>query len=169
MFFAKDVLDVGAVGFGALWTSWFAGMAAGGLMLARRSRSTALAGVALWAIVVQSLGVGLPTLWLVFPFAIGWSVIGGIAHGTKNVLVRTLMHQRVPAHLHGRAFPAYNGLRNGAELVALVLGGLLIAAIGARWTLLLAGAVPAAVGLVGVAAYRKTRPRELLEAAPEVV
>ncbi len=59
------------------------------------------------------------------------------------------MHQRVPARLHGRAFAAYNALRNGAEMVALVLGGLLIAAIGARWTLFLAGAVPAIAGLVG--------------------
>jgi MFS family permease len=167
VFFAKDVLEVGDVGFGALWTAWFVGMAFGGLVLARRVRSGALVAAALWAIVVQSLGLAVPTLWLVFSFAVALYVVGGAAHGTKNVLVRTLLHQRVPAKLHGRAFAAYNGLRNGAEMVALLLGGVLVAAIGARWTLLLAGAVPAAAGLVGVAVYRRTKARELTVASPE--
>lgn len=160
VFFAKDFLEVGDAGFGALWTCWFLGMAIGGLLLARRVRSGALAGVALVAIVVQSLGLALPTLWLVFALALASYVVGGAAHGTKNVLVRTLMHERVPARLHGRAFAAYNGVRNGAEMVALLLGGLLIAAIGARWTLLVAGAAPATAGLVGLAAYRRLRTRD---------
>ncbi|MBA2614774.1 MAG: MFS transporter [Actinobacteria bacterium] len=95
--------------------------------------------------------------------------MGGAAHGTKNVLIRTLMHQRVPARLHGRAFAAYNAVRNGAEMVALVLGGLLIAAIGARWTLFLAGAVPAIAGLFGLAAYRRMRRAEEPEPVPEAV
>ena len=161
VFFAKDFLDVGDAGFGALWSCWFLGMAVGGLLLARRVRSGALAGVALVAIVVQSVGLAVPTLWLVFGLALASYVVGGAAHGTKNVLVRTLMHERVPARLHGRAFAAYNGVRNGAEMVALLLGGLLIAAIGARWTLLVAGAAPAAAGLVGLAAYRRLRARDL--------
>jgi MFS family permease len=154
VFFAKDVLKVGDVGFGAMWTCWFLGMALGGLLVARRVPAGALAVVALVAIVVQSVGVGAPTVWLSFPFALALYLIGGSAHGTKNVLVRTLMHARVPARLHGRAFAAYNGLRNGAEMVALALGGLLIAWIGARWTLFVAGAAPAAAGVVGLAAYR---------------
>jgi hypothetical protein len=77
-------------------------------------------------------GLVRPAMWLV----------GGLGHGAKNVLARTLIQQRVPDRLHGRAFAAYNGLRNGAELFALAGGGLLVAAIGARVTLALAGAVP---------------------------
>jgi MFS family permease len=155
VFFAKDVLEVGDAGFGAMWTCWFLGMTLGGLFVARRVPAGALALVALVAIVVQSVGVGAPTLWLSFPFALALYLIGGSAHGTKNVLVRTLMHVRVPASLHGRAFAAYNGLRNGAEMVALALGGLLIAWIGARWTLFVAGAVPAAAGILGLAVFRR--------------
>ncbi len=169
VFFAKDVLGVGDAGFGALWTAWFVGMAVGGLTLARRVPGASLARAALFAIVVQSLGLAVPTLWLVFPFALALYVVGGAAHGTKNVLVRTLMHQRVPTRLHGRAFAAYNGLRNGAEMVALMLGGILVAAIGARWTLFVAGAVPAAAGLVGLAVYRRLRARELPVPASEAV
>jgi MFS family permease len=167
VFFAKDVLHVGDAGFGALWSSWFLGMAIGALLVARRVPGTALAGAALVAIVIQSIGIGLPTLWLAFPFALACYVVGGTAHGTKNVLIRTLLHERVPARLHGRAFAAYNGLRNGAEMVALVLGGLLIAAIGARWTLLLAGAAPAAAGVVGLALYRRLAKERPALAAPE--
>jgi hypothetical protein len=52
-------------------------------------------------------------------------------------------------------------------MVALVLGGLLVTAIGARWTLFLAGAAPALASLAGLAAYRRVRAREPLQAAPE--
>jgi MFS family permease len=160
VFFAKDFLDVGDAGFGALWSAWMIGMAVGALVLARRFSGPVLAGAALVAIVVQSLALAVPTLWLVFSFAVVLYLVGGAAHGTKNVLVRTLMHERVPGRLHGRAFAAYNGLRNAAEMVALVLGGLLIAAIGARWTLFVAGAVPAAAGLIGLAVYRRMQARQ---------
>lgn len=169
VFFAKDVLNVGDAGFGALWSSWFLGMAIGGLVLARRVRGELLAAMALVAIVVQSLGLAVPTLWLSFGFALALYVVGGAGHGTKNVLVRTLLHERVPARLHGRAYAAYNGLRNGAEMVALVLGGVLVAAIGARWTLFLAGAIPAVAGLLGLALYRRMRAREIPLAASETV
>ena len=62
VFFAKDFLDVGDAGFGALWTCWLLGMALGGLLLARRVRSEALVGAALVAIVIQSVGLAVPTL-----------------------------------------------------------------------------------------------------------
>jgi hypothetical protein len=88
-------------------------------------------------------------------FAFALYFVGGLAHGTKNVLVRTLIHERVPEALHGRAYAAYNALRNGAELVALVGGGLLVVALGARWTLFLAGAIPMAAGLVAVMVARR--------------
>jgi hypothetical protein len=169
VFFAKDVLEVGDAGFGALWTAWAVGMTLGALVLARRVPLRMLAGAALAAIVVQSLGLAVPTLWLVFSFAIALYVVGGLAHGTKNVLVRTLMHERVPVRLHGRAFAAYNGLRNAAEMVALGGGGILIIAIGARWTLFLAGAIPAAAGLVGLAVYRRMQARETAIASAEPV
>ena len=166
VFFAKDVLEVGDVGFGALMTSWTVGMALGALVLARRFRM-ALAAGALYAVVVQSLGLALPTLWLVFPFALASYCVGGLAHGLKNVLIRTLIHERVPSRLHGRAYAAYNGLRNAAELFAMAAGGVLVVAIGARWTLFLAGAIPAFAGVVGLVAYSRYREREVPVAATQ--
>jgi MFS family permease len=153
VFFVKDDLEAGDVAYGALLTAWTVGMALGALVLSRRYRG-ALALGALVAVVVQSAGVGAPTLWLALPVAFGAFFVGGLAHGLKNVLIRTVLHERVPERMHGRAFAAYNGLRNGAELVAMATGGLLVAAIGGRGTLFLAGLVPAVAGLAGLAAYR---------------
>ena len=111
---------------------------------------------------MQGLGVGLPAAWLAVGFAGAAWFAGGIGHGVKNVLARTLIQERVPSRLHGRAFAAYNGMRNGAELFALATGGVLVAAIGARTTLALAGAVPVLVALIALASRVRmtSRPQE---------
>ncbi|HKE78891.1 MAG TPA: MFS transporter [Solirubrobacteraceae bacterium] len=156
VFFAKDVLHAGDAGYGTLMTLWTAGMVIGSTLVASRVPAARYATVALVAMAVQGAGLALPTLWLVLPFALAAYLVGGIGHGTKNVVVRTLIHTRVPDELRGRAWAAYSAGRNGAELVALVGGGLLVAAIGARWTLLLAGALP--VLAAGVALASVSRP-----------
>ncbi|HLG09150.1 MAG TPA: MFS transporter [Gaiellaceae bacterium] len=166
VFFATDYLDIGDVGYGALVTSWTLGMALGATFLSRRIATGMLAMSALVAIVVQGFGLAAPTLWLVPAFAFAMYFVGGLAHGTKNVLVRTLMHERVPESLHGRAYAAYNALRNGAELVALVGGGLLVVALGARWTLFLAGAIPLAAGLVAIGLARRRLAEPVVSGAP---
>ena len=158
VFFATDVLGAGDLGYGVLMTAWTAGMVLGATALPRRVPAAAAATAALVAIAVQGLGLALPTLWLALGFALVAYVVGGSAQGLKNVLIRTLIHERVPERLHGRAYAAYNGLRNGAELVALAGGGLLVSAIGARWTLLLAGALPVLAALAGLTARRAPDP-----------
>jgi predicted MFS family arabinose efflux permease len=110
------------------------------------------------ATLVQGAGLGLPTAWLVAVFAGAMWFIGGTGHGIKNTLARTLIQERVPDRLHGRAFAAYNAMRNGAELVALACGGVLVAVLGGRTTLALAGGVSVAVALVGLALYRRPAP-----------
>jgi MFS family permease len=156
-FFAMDVLGAGSLGYGLLITAWTLGMATGAAGLAHRVRSAHLAGAALLAIVAQGLGiVGAavsPVLWMAL---IGFAA-GGVAHGVKNVVLRTLIHDRVPDALRGRVFAAYNGARNGAELGALVLGGLVVGAFGARAGLLISGVGPAAIGLLALLALMTTR------------
>lgn len=103
VFFAKDTLGAGDLGYGLLLGAWTVGMTVGGLVIARRVGGAA---TALVAIVVQSIGLLVPTLWLSLAWGCAWFLVGGAAHGTKNVLLRTLIHERVPAELHGRAFAA---------------------------------------------------------------
>ena len=157
--FATESLDVGERGYGLLMALWTAGMAAGALGLARRVPARLLAAGALVAVAVQGAGIAVPTLWVLAPLAGVGYLVGGLAHGTKNVLVRTLIHERAPDHLRGRAYAAYNGLRNGAEIVALTCGGVLIATAGARWTLLLAGGLPVLVALVALVAALRAAAR----------
>jgi MFS family permease len=139
-------------------------MICGALFVARRVPSAMLALGVLVATLVQGAGLGLPTALLVPLFAGAMWFIGGVGHGTKNTLARTLIQDRVPDRLHGRAFAAYNAMRNGAELIALAGGGVLVTVIGARATLAIAGGVSVAVALVGLVLYR--RPAPVVEPEP---
>jgi hypothetical protein len=133
-------------------------MVFGALVVSRRIRAGALAGAALVAVAVQGVGLGLPTVWLTAGFAAAIWFTGGVGHGVKNVLARALIQERVPDRFHGRAFAAYNGMRNGAELVAIAWGGLLVVTIGARGTLALAGALSVLAALAGLLAFRLREP-----------
>ncbi|HEU5142671.1 MAG TPA: MFS transporter [Solirubrobacterales bacterium] len=152
LFFVEDVLGRGDIAYGAMLSIWTAGMALGALLLSRRVAAGAVAVVGLAAATVQGAALALPALWLSFAFFLACSLLGGLGHGLKNVMFRSLIHIRVPDHLHGRAFAAYNGIRNTAELGAFAAGGLLVSAIGARGTLAYAGGLSALVGVVGLVA-----------------
>ena len=161
------MLDGGPLAYGILITSWTLGMAAGSGALAHRVPRASLAVGGLVAVVLQGVGIAgaavSPVLWMAM---IGF-VFGGVAHGTKNVLLRTLIHERVPEALRGRAFAAYNGARNGAELGALALGGIVVAAFGARPALLIAGVGPALIGLFCLFLLTTTLERRVLHARVE--
>jgi hypothetical protein len=156
VFFLKE--DVGAADwvYGVVFGAWTAGMVIGALVVSRRVKREALGVAVLVAVLVQGVGLGLPTVWLVAWFGGLMWFVGGLGHGTKNVLARSLIQERVPDRLHGRAFAAYNGMRNGAELFALAAGGAAIAAIGGRATLALAGGVPVLLALAGLLWHRRT-------------
>src|SRR5215208_1601730 len=160
VFFVKSVLGVGDVGYSLVFTFWTVGMIFGALRLSRLVPKTSLVVVAFAGVAVQGLGKALPPIFLIFGLMLVCYMIGGVGHGLKNVMFRTLIHERVPEEMHGRAFAAYNGVRNGAELGALALGGFLIAVIGARTTLLVAGGVSAAAGVFGIALLPRIRARE---------
>ena len=150
IFFVKDTLGMGDTAYGLFMSVWTVGMALGALLLSRRVAAGAVAAAGLAAAAVQGLGLALPTLWLTFGFFLACAFVGGVAHGVKNVMFRSLIHVRVPERMHGRAFAAYNGIRNGAELGAFAAGGVLVAAIGPTGTLAYAGGLSALAGLVGL-------------------
>jgi len=158
VFFVREVLGRGEFAFSVVYSAWTIGMIVGAIVLARRVPATALATAAFAGVVVQGLGKTLPPLVLVYGFMLVCYFAGGMGHGLKNVMFRTLIHERVPPDRHGRAFAAYNGLRNAAELGALALGGVLVSVAGARATLLVAGSVSAVAGLVGLALRSSAEP-----------
>jgi hypothetical protein len=158
LFFVEDVLGRGDVAYGTMLSIWTVGMALGAMLISRRIAPVAIAAAGLVAAATQGLALALPALWLSFAFFLACSLLGGLAHGLKNVMFRSLIHVRVPDHLHGRAFAAYNGIRNSAELGAFAAGGLLVALIGARGTLAYAGGLSALAGAIGLLALLRMAP-----------
>jgi sugar phosphate permease len=140
-----------------LISTWTLGMVAGAVGVARRVPPPWLATGLLVGIAVQGAGLFSAAAAALLPAALGGFLIGGIAHGVKNVLARTLIHDRVPDAIRGRVFATYNAARNGAELGALGLGGALVGAAGARVALLLSGAVPLAIALVALVLTARRR------------
>jgi len=165
--YVQDVLGVEDIGIGVVLSAWTLGMLAGSNVVARRVSLGGLAVAAMVGVTVQGVGKFLAPFWLVFVFMVVMYFVGGIGHGLKNVTSRTLIHIRVAPERHGRAFAAWNGVRNAAELGALAAGGVLVGALGARETLWLAGGLSALAGLVGLAALAAWRGR-VPEAEPEV-
>ena len=153
--YVQDVLGVRDIGIGVVLTGWTIGMVLAANFLSPRIPAASLAVAACTAVAVQGLGKALAPLWLAFWFMVACYVVGGAGHGVKNVAFRSLIHERLPPERHGRAFAAYNGLRNTAELVALAAGGFLVVTLGARATLVIAGGASAAAGLIGVALLRR--------------
>jgi len=155
--YAQNVLGQGDFGVGLVLTAWALGMVVAANTIPQRIPAAAVATATMIAAAVQGLGKFIAPFWLVYAFMLVCWCAGGMGHGVKNTGFRTLIHQRVDASAHGRAFAAYNGLRNTAELLALAGGGGLVAAIGARGTLWIAGGVSALAAIVGAAALAARR------------
>lgn len=155
IFYLKDVVGASDTDYALLVCLWMVGMVAGAIALARRIPPHLAAAGALIALAVQGFGMGVQTTWAILPVAFAGYLVGGVGHGVKNVVLRTLIAQRVPAAVHGRAFAAYNAARNAAELGAVGAGGVLVTALGPRAALLIAGLGPLIAAGVGLAALHR--------------
>jgi MFS family permease len=155
IFYLKDVVGASDTAYALLVCAWMAGMVCGATALARRVPARLVAAAALVAVAVQGAGMGVQTAWAILPVAFAGYLVGGVAHGVKNVLLRTLLTVRVPEALHGRAFAAYNAARNTAELAAVGAGGALVSALGPRAALLLASLGPIVAAGAGLTALRR--------------
>jgi hypothetical protein len=157
VFYVRDVVGAGGAGFALVFAAWTAGMVAGAVGVAPRAAGGSLAAGGLAALALQGAGMAAAACWPVLAWVMLGYLVGGVGHGVKNVLLRTLIQQRIPSARHGRAFAAYNAARNTAELGALGLGGVALSLVGAQTALLIAGLGPVAAGLAGLA-YLGYRP-----------
>ncbi|HEY7633420.1 MAG TPA: MFS transporter [Thermoleophilaceae bacterium] len=167
VFFAQQSLGVGSIGLGLLLSAWMAGMVAGSLTLAPRVPAGLLALAALAATAVQGSGKLFGAAIALLPVTLALYALGGAGQGVKNVSARALIHERVAPEAHGRAFAAFAGLRNCAELAALGLGGLMVDLLGARTTLMVAGGGTVLTGLAGLLMLRRPALSRLAGVARE--
>ena len=150
VFYVRDVVGAGGAGYALVFGAWAVGMVVGALTLAPRVR-IGLATAAMLALALQGAGMAASACWPVLAWAMAGYLVGGIGHGVKNVLMRTLIQERIAREQHGRAFAAYGAARNAAELGALGLGGVMVATLGAQPALLIAGLGPVVAGLLAIA------------------
>ena len=166
--YATDSLHVGKLAFGFVLTAWAVGMIVASNLVPGRIPAAAVASATLIGAAVQGLAKFAAPFWQVYAVMVVAWTIGGMGHGVKNTGFRTLIHQRVDASQHGRAFAAFNGLRNTAELAALAGGAVLVSILGGRGTLWIAGGVSALAAVGGVIALASRRDQPDAAAAANV-
>jgi MFS family permease len=147
VFFARDVLHAGSVGYGVLATAWLVGMAAGASLIGGRLPPGRLTPSLLVSAVVGGAAVAAAALAKNYPFAIIMFCLAGTANGVGNVAIRSLIHLRTREHVRGRVFAAYSGLAYAMQLAATAAGGLIVVVAGPRLALIVGGFGTIAVGL----------------------
>jgi MFS family permease len=138
--FAKDVLDAGDLGFGALVAASGLGLAVGSYLAAPSLAKVGLRRHYAGSIGLMAVGLGgaalSPSIWIAIPFIIGSSAGNGAA-----IICNQLLVQRgVPDRYRGRALATIMSSNYAVLGLSMGAAGLLTDAVGARWVLLAAGA-----------------------------
>ncbi len=121
-------------------------MVLGSAAIATLGDRVSLMPLYLLGIFASALALAATGLSPTFVLALGALVVAGIANGIDDVATNTILQKRVPDAFLGRVF-AVKFLGYGAgETLAYPVGGLVVDAIGPRFTYLYAGAATAAAG-----------------------
>ena len=150
VYFARDILRTGGLGYGALVGAWGVGMVLGALGTARWVPATRLIVIPAAIGLLAGTAIIIPALLPLLPIALtGW-LLAGVTNGAYHVALRSLLHRRAPAELHGRVFGAQFAAYNAAKVASIVTAGPIIGVLEPRATLLAMGIATLATGLVGV-------------------
>ncbi|HEX9032590.1 MAG TPA: MFS transporter [Streptosporangiaceae bacterium] len=156
LFLVRRVMHASAVSYGLAMAAFGIGMVAASLWLAARaSRRPAghwlIGGICLGAIGVAATGMA-PAIGL----ACAAQALAGAGNTADLVGTDTLIQQSVPSGLLGRAFGSVYAAAQLASAIAYGTAGVLVAVIGPRLTLLVAGTGMLA-GLVIIGPALRTR------------
>jgi MFS family permease len=137
--FAKDVLHVGPIGYGALTASSAAGsLAAGGVMAAfgpvRRHGYAILVSVAVYGLATIVFGASHWFLLSLFALA-----VSGAADTVSTILRQTIRQLVTPDHLRGRMSATMMLFFMGGPQLGNVEAGLVAKWIGAPWSVITGG------------------------------
>lgn len=145
--FAKETLDAGDGGYGALLASWGAGMVAGSLIFAALSRVSLrlLLVVSTAAIGVAYLATGVaPTLAV----ACAASVLGGLGNGVQWVGIVTAIQELTRTSYQARVIAFLESIASAMPGLGFVIGGGVAAIFDPRASYAVAGA-----GVLAVLAF----------------
>ncbi len=170
--FAKETLDAGDAGYGALLASWGGGMVVGGLAFAalRHTELRILLPASTLAIGCAYLATGAaPTLFA----ACVASAVGGAGNGIQWVALITAVQQLTRADYQARVISLLESLGTAMPGVGFVIGGAVAALFSPRASFVVAGAGVLAVLAVAIVALSRAdwrgEPPDDLAPAPEDV
>ncbi|MGH7559729.1 MAG: MFS transporter [Gemmatimonadales bacterium] len=138
--FARDVLNTGAGGYGALTSAFGIGAAAGALSVAAmghrfpRERVVLLAGTA-FATAVLLVGAA-----RVFPLAFVLLLVAGLAAALNAILTNTILQTTAPDHLRGQVVGLYSFIVVGMAPLGALQAGWFAEHLGAGPAVMLGGA-----------------------------
>jgi predicted MFS family arabinose efflux permease len=139
VFLAREVLHVGAAGFGIMASAYGIGMFTVALALTRASRRFKSTSVYLGGMLMTGIG-GLATgVAPALPIGASGQALAGVGNGAHNVATQTLIQQTVPKGQLGRVFGT---VTSGAFLggtIARGIGGPLIEATSPRALFIIGG------------------------------
>jgi MFS family permease len=148
VFLAKETFGAGDAGYGLLVSLWGGGMIIGSTIMAALGDRVSLVPLYFLSIFIGALALAGTGLAPLFILALGALMIEGVATGIDNVATDTILQKRVPEALLGRVFAVRFMSYSAGEGLAYIAGGLIVDAVGPRFTYLLAGIATAAAGLV---------------------
>ena len=166
--FAKETLDAGDGGYGALLASWGAGMVAGSILFA------ALRGVSLRALLVGSTAaIGLaylatgtaPTLAV----ACAASVLGGLGNGVQWVGIVTAIQELTRRSFQARVIAFLESVASAMPGLGFVIGGVAAAIFDPRVSYAIAGGGVLIVLAIAVWTLRRDEWRPELEGLENAV
>ncbi|MGW1056696.1 MFS transporter [Micromonospora rubida] len=172
VFFIRETLGSSTTVYGLVTGSWTLGVVLGAWALAPLARRLTddgrLLGTGLFLLggccVAVLVSAAVPSAWLLVPV---W-LLGGVANGGDNVLNNVLLARRVPQVALGRAYAVLGAATQGASMLGLAAGGLLLELAEPRPLVAACGlAGTLAVGAFAVPVARAARAERAAAAARE--
>jgi len=146
--FAKDILDVGPVGFGILSSAPAVGGTIGTVFLLLVGDVEHKGLLALWSFLSYAVGVGLFALSTNFRLSVFLLGIIGLMNSLQAVMRQTSFHLLTPDQVRGRAFAVFNMFSQGANSVGATEVGFMAALLGAPGSLLFGCAIGSILTLI---------------------
>jgi predicted MFS family arabinose efflux permease len=160
--FAKETLDAGDAGYGALLASWGVGMVIGSLLFAalRRIPLRVLLLVSTLAIGLAYLGTAVSPTLAVACIA---SAIGGLGNGVQWIALVTAVQELTRAAYQARVLALLEALASAMPGAGFLLGGAIAALFDPRLSYAVAGAGVIAVLLIAAVSLRRAEWAPQLE------
>ncbi|UJA20006.1 MFS transporter [Thermoleophilia bacterium SCSIO 60948] len=149
--FAKETLEVGDAGYGALLAAWGVGMVLGSFLFAGLAfvRLSTLLVLSTAAIGVSYVATGIsPTLAI----ACAAALLGGTGNGVQWVALVTAVQEMTERRFQGRVIAFLEALASAAPGIGFLAGGAIAALLDPRASYLVAGA--GVIVVLAIAALR---------------